>query len=123
MADYQVHFCPECNTVLDYVTVGETTTLKCSNCNYEEAIAALTVLRTTIYQKAGLTSSQASAIYDPARRHSKLIPCQNPSCPSLNPNQWGQRTEDGRLIGPDTVLVADPKQSHRNNYLCAVCMS
>lgn len=118
-------FCEKCSTLMDYVP-GENdigTMLRCETCKYETEIpSSLTKVQSTVYKKTNSSRIERSTIYDPTLKNSSKINCQNQTCPSLDPEQWGKRTDDGFLIQPDILSVNyNDSENRTNTYVCRIC--
>ncbi len=120
----KLHFCPKCETLLNYEVSNSVTSLKCSNCPHEEELQGGQVLKTSIYGGDGAMAATITkaAIYDPALRRSCVITCPNAMCESNNPDMLGQ-SKDGRLIQHDVCITNHTSVNRVNTYICRICRS
>ena len=121
----KLHFCPKCETLLNYEVSNSTTSLKCSNCPYEAKLEGGQVLKTSIYGGAGAMSATITkaAIHDPALRRSCVIVCPNTQCDSNNLEMLGQHNKEGRFIQPEVCITNHTSVNRVNTYICRICRS
>ena len=121
----KLHFCPQCETLLTYVTTGDSvviTTLKCSNCTYVTTVPSKQTIKTSIYGGTNLSATiTKAAVYDPTLRRSCTIICRNAKCDSNNPEKLGTYNDEGRLIQPEVCVTNHTSVNRVNTYICRVC--
>ena len=127
MSSAVLHFCPNCDTLLNYQSSSEKPFfMKCSNCSFE-ADEQLPVtggrppVRTSIYANTLYTSITKAAIYDPALRLTCSVKCPNLTCESNYKEKIGTINQEGRLIQPEVCLTNHTNINRQNTYVCRIC--
>jgi DNA-directed RNA polymerase subunit M/transcription elongation factor TFIIS len=119
----KLHFCPQCESMLQYVVNMKDTKLKCPNCHYEDALKGGQSLKTSIYGGTAAMSATITkaAIYDPSLRRSCVISCPNSECYCNKPEMLGQFNKEGRLIQPEVCVTNHTSINRVNTYICRIC--
>jgi hypothetical protein len=121
----KLHFCPQCETLLMYVTTPDAsalTALKCTNCTYQTIVPSKQTIKTSIYGGTNLSATiTKAAVYDPTLRRSCTIVCQNAKCDSNDLKKLGTYNDEGRLIQPEVCVTNHTSINRVNTYICRIC--
>ena len=60
-------------------------------------------------------------IFDSAVKRTAKVICTNTECQTLNPDMWGQLTQRGIRIQPDTQVINFQDPDRVSTYVCRIC--